>query len=337
MNGEFHYWITLFAAKRAGVPDAEARIIAYSSQLTDDRTARVELEGPGSRTLLIATQSFAYSDDPATRAARMAFHFVPGDAEAASALRVDGRASRLATTPGCKSARAALVAALSSRDPYAVGIAAHAYADTWAHANFSGVEEAANSFSADDPIPPLGHAAALKKPDLLNEVWEDPRLVARERSIDNRKRFAGAARMLYKFFAAYSRRGFDDVDRFEAELRELWGGRGAKMKEERLADYAIATGERPYDKDEWFVEAGLQGLVATLRVDGSAGPLERRLKDLARKGRDMLVDKLGLSLPEPAPFADSHLRRWNEAACRHLCAAQAAFRESFSDIFAHSP
>ncbi len=325
MNLEFHYWIVLFLARKAGLDAGEAWTIAYSSQLTDDRTYPIPLEGPVGRDEVIATQSFGTSDDAPTRAIRLACHFIPGVRAEASRLRVDGEAGALVVTPGSPTAKGLLIAALRSRDPYRIGIALHAYADTWAHANFSGTLDPKNAFADVDPVPPLGHAPALRRPDLLVEIWEDPRLLSPYRRAVNRDRFMAAARMIYKYLATYARRPFADVDRVEAELHALWGRAGEKGRAERFADYAIATGEKPYERDAWLREAGLAEAVA---FDPPAeGGLPRALAKALRRGDEWIRTRIGgRTYPVDERYYGSDLARWNAAAKAHLSAFAAMSR-----------
>ena len=319
MNLEFHYWIVLFLARKAGVGADEAWTIAYSSQLTDDRTYPIPLDGQRGRDEVIATQSFGTSDDEETRAIRLACHFIPGVKAEASRLRIDGDAGALVVTPGSPNAKRLLIAALESRDPYRIGIALHAYADTWAHANFSGTLDPKNAFADDDPVPPIGHAPALRRPDLLVEVWDDPRLLSPYRRVINRDRFMAAARMIYKYLATYARRPFDDVDTVEGELSELWGRPGAKGRAERFADYAIATEEKPYERDAWLREAGLADAVAIDTPE--EGGLPKVLAKALRRGDEWIRTRIGgRTYRIEDRYYGSDLARWNAAAQAHLAA-----------------
>jgi hypothetical protein len=319
MNLEFHYWIVLFLAKRAGLPYEEALTVAYSSQLVDDRTYPISICGSRGSDELLATQSYSSSDESALRDVRLAFHFVPGSREEASALRLDGAACPLVVTPNGPRAKALLVSALKTRNPYRVGIALHAYADTWAHANFSGTIDSTNAFVIDDPIPPLGHAPALKRPDALNEIWEDPRLLPAHALVNNRVRFTAAARMIYKYLATYARKSFDDVDSVEKELLDLWGRSGEKGRAERFADYAIAAEAPPYERDAWLVAAGLAE-AASFEAAGET-KMERAFASVIRRGDEWLRSRVSVrSYTVVDEFYKSDLAHWNEAAKAHLAA-----------------
>jgi hypothetical protein len=69
------------------------------------------------------------------------FHFLPGDPMAPSARRSDGKMHILTTTPGSHLAYKIMKAASEDNGPHRLhrlGVAAHAFVDTWAHQNFVG-------------------------------------------------------------------------------------------------------------------------------------------------------------------------------------------------------
>jgi hypothetical protein len=316
MNSEFHYWITGFLAVKAGLPLADAALIAASAQLVDDRTQRIRLAGAGE---LIATQDLASLGGEEAARIRAAFHFVPGDRAAASAKRRDGRAGEGVVTPDSPLAKALLIDALKSDDRYRIGIALHAYADTWAHQNFSGSADPANAFAADDPVPPVGHAPALRAPDRLNEIWTDPRLETPDDAVDNRLRFASAALKIYKYLATYARRPFDDAELVLVELETLWGERALRTRDEREAAYARASGLRPWSAAAWLDSAGLAGAgywSDRPELDG----VDEKWRKLGRRGEDWLVGKLGKSVEAGPAFSGSDLDLWNRAAGGHMAA-----------------
>lgn len=311
MNLEFHYWVTLYLCRRAGLSAQASERIAYSSQLADDRTYPISVAGPWGHETLPATQPLEGEGGREVVRTRMAFHFVPGLPVEAAARRLDGRPPHLVVTPNSPNAKALLVGALKSGDEYRIGIALHAYADTWAHQNFSALKDGGNAFYEDDPIPPIGHAAALKKPDLLNEVWEDPRLLPDSRRVVNRRRFAAAARMMYKYLAVYSRRSYDDVDLVEADLERLWGR--AVDRRERFINYQLETEAADYDRQAWIAAAGLEMPMP----GGASSPAAR----LLRRGGEWLAGKFGTESAEvDASFRDTDLYRWTAAAAAHAAA-----------------
>ncbi len=322
MNIEFHYWIILFIARRAGIEAESARKIAHASQLVDERTIAIPVIGPRGSIAIPATQAFTVSAEG--NAIRGAFHFVPGDAALASRMRLDGRVNRGVVTPNSPRVKALLINALKTRDLYRIGVALHAYADSWAHAGFCASLDSFNQFYPNDPIPPVGHAAALLKPDLLNEIWIDPRLKPHYSRIDNRDRFIKAARLCYKYLAAYNHQAFDNADMVQYELEELWGPPGKKGRDERYSDYALALHESPFNRGEWFNDAGIDTELED-ESESAESEFTKKLKKLARRGGEALFGSRGAEkIALDSGFYKSDLYHWSLAASVHRDQAEKA-------------
>ena len=205
MNREFHYFITGLIAARAGLPPQDARIVAYSSQYTDDNDSIFEID----KGLPTAYGNYISQTmnilKPKRRLFRIypLFHFIPGDPTASSTWRKDGGMHWLNTTPDSENANRIMDAALASGNLYRIGIACHGYADTWAHQNFVGYYNEFNSMTVplSAAIPNIGHAEAGHAPDWPALVWEDTRLI--HERIDNKARFLEAAGCMYRKFAKY--------------------------------------------------------------------------------------------------------------------------------------
>lgn len=309
MNLEFHYWISLFVALKAGIDHDTAWCIACSSQLCDDRNIKIPLEGPRGKDYIPATHSYDIEQSKDADLIRKAYHFIPGSYEEANSIRSEGSAPPDVVTPNSILSKQLLISALKTRNPYRIGIALHAYADTWAHANFSASSHPGNILYPDDIIPPIGHAQALFKPDRLNEQWDDPRLLETEKHINNRKRFMHAARMIYKYLCTFNKRSYEDVDLMEIELELLWGSRGSKTGLERKYEYVTVCSVPDYDAALWFSEAGLP-------CDDTN---ENRLTTLIKKGRSFLQQYM---YPKPlsidSAYYQSRLYAWALAANAHL-------------------
>jgi hypothetical protein len=84
---------------------------------------------------------------------------------------------------------------------YRIGIAAHAFADTWAHQNFIGWHDFFNNIGLDFKFN-IGHADAEYHPDMVAHRWEDSRL--REQCVCNNIRFFDAAGRLYEKFRYFT-------------------------------------------------------------------------------------------------------------------------------------
>jgi hypothetical protein len=155
------------------------------------------------------------------------FHFIPGDPLAPSAERKDGATSPWVTTPNSPLANEMLDTALRSGDLYRIGASAHAYADTWAHQNFLGKDDAynvmpggslADRVEAAVSLMRIGHALAGHLPDIPGLIWSDDRLASP--TVDNTARFVDAADHLYRKLATFKHPGITptELDRTAACL-----------------------------------------------------------------------------------------------------------------------
>ena len=135
------------------------------------------------------------------------FHFIPGDPNATSAARADGRTDPWVTTPNSDLANQMIDAALASGDLYRIGVSAHGYVDTWAHQNFLGKRDTFNEFGGNalmmllKEVMAVGHAHAGHQPDWPGLTWTDSRLVASR--VVNRQRFMDAASHLFQKFVRH--------------------------------------------------------------------------------------------------------------------------------------
>lgn len=302
MDIEFHYYLTYLIAVRAGWNPMEAAIIAHASQGVDDNHIPIEVDAGGANAYRSQiSQTMDITNPHEDRQIYPAFHFVPGDPEAPTARRKDGRKDRWVTTPDGAIARRMIEAALSTGDLYRIGIASHVYVDTWAHQNFLGRRDSFNGLPpADDTDKELeqavmdvaidvGHGAAKHQPDIPALVWTDGRLASS--TVDNRARFLDAAEALYRRYAGV--RGLES-ERIGADVVALRNDVAADIGEpthmasaedpERIARYRsraeqAAYGGQPipdYDPAAWFNQALAQDrndVLATWRekIVGLAG------------------------------------------------------------------
>ena len=208
MDIEFHYYITYILAKKAGFSADDSAVIAYACQHTDDNTyhycINFETETPY---LNIVSQTMDITKPQEKRKIIYPlFHFFPGDPMSPSAQRKDGKTNLFNTTPDSENARKMFEEGMKSGNLYRIGIAAHVYADTWAHQNYCGLKDDFNAMDslAGALIPNIGHADAAHNPDLVRHEWVDDRLIARNCHIDNTKRFIEAARKIFLAFKKYA-------------------------------------------------------------------------------------------------------------------------------------
>jgi hypothetical protein len=332
VNVEFHYYIVYYLARKAGFADDDAWLVAYSSQHVDASLVSYTVRTPGGEYRTAVTQDYGWWDESFPRTVYVPFHFFPGEPGHPGARRADGSTNPLNTTPGSANVKALLVAALETRDPYRVGIGLHTYADSWAHQSFSGVLEEWNAVDPGLPIPAIGHAQALTSPDRLSLVWEDPRLVGPAGTVRNWERHLAAARMVYKYLATFTGRGFDDADLVLGDLAGLLSPQDPRRSgEERILDLIIAMDLRKYERHAWLEQAVLADPGLTGRSESEQSGYDR-LTWL----RDAALHRTSLARKKPVEaregFASSHLHRWNEAARAHLAAAWRILPVAISDL-----
>lgn len=316
MNAEFHYYSVYFLCLRAGLPEARAANIAFSSQYVDNALVSYEIEDDGLEFETEVTQNYIFWDEATLKGIYLPFHFIPGDLERARSERgeaASGAASRWTVTPDSALAKELLVAALRTGDDFRIGIALHAYADTWAHQHFSGRTEACNALDPSSPLPPAGHLQALTAPDDAAGKWFDPRLAGELAEVDNGARFRQAARKIYRYLRTYLRSGFEDEDIHLDELSAAWARYPGDMKA-RLASFTVDLGVPPYDKRSYLAMAGIVGdedessrLAGYDRLAWARAAIERRtgLGSGARRAQTR------------GRYRGSAIHRWNEAARAH--------------------
>jgi len=225
MDIEFHYYITYLIAARAGLPPPDALTLAWACQYTDDNTMICVIDAglPTEYTNYISQTANILKPRRTLMRIYPLFHFLPGDPQAPTAWRKDGAMHWLNTTPGSENANLILDAALATADLYRIGIACHAYADTWAHQNFVGYGHEFNAFIGPlftAVMPNIGHADAIFHPDEATLRWRDPRLL--HEPIDNQARFLAAAVALYRKLARFVATNLppEELDRRATALRD---------------------------------------------------------------------------------------------------------------------
>jgi hypothetical protein len=217
---EFHYFMTYLIAARAGFSPADACVVAQSAQEIDDNhiAIRVSAGTPAAYDSAVS-QTMDILRPQHSKRVYPIFHFIPGDPALPSARRKDGLASAWVTTPNSPLANEMLDTALRSGDLYRIGASAHAYADTWAHQNFLGKDDAYNEMPPETltervegvvSLMRIGHALAGHLPDVPGLIWTDGRLVAPE--IDNTARFMDAAEHLFRKLARYRNAAIADAE-----------------------------------------------------------------------------------------------------------------------------
>jgi hypothetical protein len=313
MNVEFHYYTIYYLAQQAGFADDQCRTIAYSSQYLDNALICYEVEHETGVYRTAITHHFGFWDTSQEWDVWIPFHFFPAGSRTAPG-RVDGEYNRLDVQPNSDRVKQMLVGALKSRNLYRVGVALHTYADSWAHQNFSGRNEAWNRLDKRSALPPIGHAQAKRDPDGFDSTWKDPRLRPPHNQVDNRERFLAAAGRIYRYLATFNHRKFDDEELVISRLERIMGPAGTP-REARIADFVIECGMEEYSRTSWRREAftppnGWQNAE-------EAGELESAL-DKINWLKDELLHKTKLMRREPVKakpgFFESDLFYWDQAA-----------------------
>lgn len=268
MEKDFHYYLTYALAK---ITDFEkADIIAFAAQFVDDNNeGQFTIDGKaesfperipdnGGYYYPIMTQSLSpQSLNPyIQKYVYVPFHFIPGDGSVA----IDQKANSFSTTPGSPVATALLNQALSSENPYRIGIALHSYADTWSHQNFTGFKERWNSVYPwydvfKSIVPNIGHAEAGHSPDVISEVWTDHRLG--ERIVNTQRAFQATA-AIYKALRRKSGRGPFWTE-IQKDFKLIINASGYDDRKAKIADLLTERGlgvVPTYHKNDW-IEAAL--------------------------------------------------------------------------------
>jgi hypothetical protein len=277
MDKEFHYHITGLIARRAGFSEKDAVTIAHAAQLVDDNDflcvihGRDHTESEPYEVYISQTMDILKPKRDLMRIYPI-FHFLPGDPLAPSARRSDGKMHILTTTPGNALARKVMKAAREDRSPFRLhrlGVAAHAFADTWAHQNFVGWYDGINGQDLN-LLPNIGHADFIHHPDWVAHLWNDSRII--DSQVNNTHRFLDAAKCLFHEFALCTRKKNRDAVwlTLQQDLLDAMGPAytGEKLKGEaaRLERYDRLFRLPDYDPHAWFdqaVETTVKGLPDT--------------------------------------------------------------------------
>jgi len=267
MDTEFHYYMTGIIARAAGFSEDEARTIATASEYVDENDVCLAIQDRSSGQIYenyISQTMNILSPKQKLMRIYPVFHFVPGDPMGESACRCDGKMHLLNTTPNNEIANKMIDLAFKASEDtrlYRIGIATHAYADTWAHQNFVGWYDYFNDIALDIK-PDIGHANAAHHPDWPAHRWEDSRLVKDE--VDNSDRFLAAAKEIYGKYQRYNKQnGRKANTAWKTLYGQLIRAMGASFsgnqnyyRTERLDRYRkLAPWLGDFDESDWFKAA----------------------------------------------------------------------------------
>ncbi len=268
MQIEFHYYITYILARAAGFGKEDASIIAYSSQFTDDNRWKynVKINKSQSYQNYISQTLDVFKPKEEFLRVYPCFHYVPGAFESACAKRADGKQHPLNTTANSKNGNIILQEGFRSKNLYRIGIAVHAYADSWAHQNFAGCKDDFNRLYGlfEGIIPDIGHADALDKPDIPFLIWTDNRLLESSRLIQNKQRLLDAAcHIFFKLFKYVDKKTNSGriKQSWEKLSKQIDSGIGQESRSRdfhqhnRIRKYQLIDDIPLYDRKAWFKEA----------------------------------------------------------------------------------
>ena len=233
MQKDVHFYVTYALARKAALPVGDAEVLAWADQYTDDLT-EPDLHGIQTH----AAMAGNWADRQVQLSVLVPFHFVPGtDAE-----------HPWMTTAG--SERALKLVRLAKGNLLQLGIALHAFQDTFSHEGFSGWREDLNScfpwYFVEAALPNVGHAELRVVPDVVNYVWTDPR---DGRRVDNKVRTMQAAKATFDLI----------VESFDVEVgRGLWRGLKGELTpifkldsyDRRIDELCVLPGDRAVDYKE---------------------------------------------------------------------------------------
>jgi hypothetical protein len=292
MEKDFHYYLIYAIAVLTGTADAD--IVAYASQFTDDNNeGHFSIDGKSAsfpehirtgkawyRPVMTQSLSTLSLERAVQKNVYVPFHFVPGDCT----VTIRGKTNPRAVTPDSSLSRFVLTAALASNDPYRLGIALHTYADTWSHQNFSGIREDWNAvypwYNVFKSLAPnIGHAEAGQAPDVISETWTDFRL---KQTICNRERAMQAAKKIYQALRQKTQHG------------PVWTA--VKNDFQQIMDCA------DYDR-----RVGL--IISLARENGAIVPAYNKSLWI-----DQALDRRAARIVTRPDFTDMHWYKFNEAA-----------------------
>ena len=227
MNIDFHYGVIYAVSRIAGMDAARAATLAHACQYVDDATTTGVLKFSGGETyerFACAHTMYDYhnAENWQNRLVWAPFHFLP----AGHGTTLEERAlCRPGSEIGKAVVRRAIQGASADNSVHRLGVALHAFVDTWAHQGFSGIESDYNrvhALTSEDSEPdtwyahlaritehledvvigdvlsrflPVGHGAALSYPDRPWARWHYVNGKGHTVHRDNLPDFATAADM----------------------------------------------------------------------------------------------------------------------------------------------
>jgi hypothetical protein len=261
MEKDSHYYVIYFMCLTAGIAVEDAYEIAYSSQYVDDSKdghKKVLINKKNSEKacfdpIRTSHNGFESIGVEVQEKIYYPFHFLPG-------LKGESFEKKMITCSGEESVlfKSIIDEGLKNSNPFRFGIGLHVLADTYSHANFSGLWAWSNDVSRVNYIPakkgwfsnlfgkifwnikrclfaaapPIGHSNAYTFPDIPYLNWKYFDYIGKLRSVSNNMKFIKGFLTLYKLFIKkYAERQKKSsrlesiFERENEELRQrLWEG-----------------------------------------------------------------------------------------------------------------
>ena len=245
MQLDMHFYAVYAMARAAGINGARARTIAYASQFVDDAIDDDEVVLLGKHAVVPTMTSHKPLDyKNAIQGDQwkvwIPFHFLPG-AESSSGDFIEMITCRKNSKPARTMMGAMTSKAVDGFGPHILGIAAHAYADTFSHYGFVGISHAVNKVNAGSiqlntkqpktlagyiknklalfqnrligtlaETVPVGHGSVATFPDRPYLEWQFKYEMTGKKEVrSNPATYLEFAQNLYSFFASYAKRSPD--------------------------------------------------------------------------------------------------------------------------------
>ncbi len=285
MNIEFHYYINKIIALEAGFDEDDAETIAYSSQFVDDNVfpflVRYDDDDEQFENLVTQTLDINNPDKKIIKR-NLFFHYVPGDPSAYRAKRRDGKMHLLMTTPGSNNSLLLLDEALNRENLFTIGLASHAFIDTFSHQNFVAIFDEVNSHEGlfVGLKPAIGHSTVGNKPDIPNLIWDDIRMIGDLQEVNNVDRLLLAGQKLYRNYLNLTiapNKWIKVRDKLKKIIgkgqRNISENEMVEQRELRIEKYIAwlsdFEADSVYDKDKWLKAATNFDSAKLLEVDAN--------------------------------------------------------------------
>jgi len=284
MQIDFHHAVTYVVARFAGFDHDPAATIAHAAQYVDDSSESGFVHFDNEMRFYRQASAhpvydLANMDDDTDAESWLPFHFLPGNGGLPEGQNPTGPyIQRLICRPGSPVAEAMAACALDDKgspwELHRLGIAAHVYADTWAHQGFVGLNDPINGAGGfldgkngalpgiSGALPPVGHGQAATYPDMPYLVWSYVDAGGNHISRNNPGDFLAAADALCRMFQSWlgvsAVTGLDAADRAALSSRftrfvqsEGYQRHARWLMDINKGEFRFGPASLDYDPDIW--------------------------------------------------------------------------------------